>query len=1574
MLYAGTSFAETNYTVYDALDRPIRAIVNWDGTTNPVTTAHNAFPHGTGNTLNLVTETSYNARGLVRKQTDVLGNVTLMGYDDADRLVKTVVSASQADYNNDYIGTTAYPNPDPDLSDYVPNSASDKDIITQSRYDAVGNLIETIDPLGISSFTVYDVLNRPIKTVRAAKASATVALNSGDVGYVAANDPRSGSYVVSTTPDRDLIEMTTYDALGRVVRTKRLMENRLAAIEWETTLYGFDALGRQVKVVRIASDPDYDLTDDPSLSGYAANTDPDQDIVTITAYDEYGRVMYSEDTLGQRTWTAYDGLNRAVKTIANAVGTATDGSSNDPRSTTYDPSDYADEDLITRMVYNTEGQLEETEDAFERKTYNVYDSMGRVIRSVTNHVSQGESPDLWEWNNGWKKSNGVTDIDQGFLDRNLVTQTEYDAQGRVVKTITNLGLETRTEYDVLGRRTRTIRNYVNGVYASAEPDRDLIETVTYDLAGRVVTRAMTNNSGSPQTRMVYDALGRTVRTIGSYTAQYTEQGETDPATWVWDDTDARWELANGTAIAHGTAKDRNRISETVYNKVGQVTATRDTRGTRTTFTYDAAGRRLTTVYAAGSALALTERGCYDKAGRTLRRISAWSGTGDPDARSTSGVWTFNPSTHGADNDTDLISTMTYDRASRQVAMTNPAGNTTQTVYRKDGQVMSVTDPLTVTTAYRYDKARRRVKVVQSYQAPSGDPALWTWNNNRWEDNNDDAVTFGTLNDQNIIVAAAYDKSGRVLSLRDPRGALTSFSYDLTDRRTGMTNPLNQTWASEMWPAAVGTPSGYILTGETIEWATDEEGVYTIRIFDRVGRLTNLWYNESISPKPTPDVNFTLDALGRRLVMTEKRGSATVRKTTFAYDEADRMTSAAFDNDGNGTTDETVSYGYDLGGLRTQLTLPGTLNVTYSYDARGQIVSIDDWDNAASTITYDKVGRRKTMARPNSVTTTQTYDPAGRLLSLLHATGGTTLAQYTYTVNGRGDRATAAETVRKADGTTDAWNIAYTYDALARVRQVYTSQSGTALRRHEYAFDIAGNRTSETVTLGIGTPGSGTGWSYNLGNQIAGYTYDARGNLTNDGVNTTTWDRANRLLSTAGVTTTYDGLGNRVTRTAGGVTTRTLLDLQPGLPQSLASTTGSNVTRHVHAQGDLLAHKDSAGNWEWMLNDGLGSVRGVVSNAGSVLEHRHFDPFGNLYAGTMAQTDFGFTGEPFDATSGLVYLRARHYRPANGTFASRDPFEGTMTRPMSRNGYSWVEGRVADGRDPSGMVCAISSYNALRERSTLLLDYARKWNRIPVSDCISLGGSSNVVRNQCLNISTPSCSTTFSDEAFAYLMASILHQEAMLQEGLEAVSSSFRDNLGVIAGYFSGYDASVGIAQLRPSRVRELFSGIIVGPDNSTIFTFDTSRLQNAMDVRQDIEMGLSPIENDPFYQYMRELKFLRMDDVSMDLLGANIYRGIIRINTGVLSDVRTPSVFNLAAWHNTGIQGGIQNPYDAKAVTYANLVMQHMVDFVEGNCDLGFGTRPIPWSDFMYYNNTDEPHIQATWSGLRANITWGAFP
>ncbi|MBE2270825.1 MAG: hypothetical protein IAE80_21475, partial [Anaerolinea sp.] len=51
----------------------------------------------------------------------------------------------------------------------------------------------------------------------------------------------------------------------------------------------------------------------------------------------------------------------------------------------------------------------------------------------------------------------------------------------------------------------------------------------------------------------------------------------------------------------------------------------------------------------------------------------------------------------------------------------------------------------------------------------------------------------------------------------------------------------------------------------------------------------------------------------------------------------------------------------------------------------------------------------------------------------------------------------------------------------------------------------------------------------------------------------------------------------------------LLDVQPGLAVALSATTGTDVTCYVHSPQGIHAQQDSAGNWEWMVNDGLGSA-------------------------------------------------------------------------------------------------------------------------------------------------------------------------------------------------------------------------------------------------------------------------------------------------------------------------------------------------------------------------------------------------
>jgi RHS repeat-associated protein len=281
-----------------------------------------------------------------------------------------------------------------------------------------------------------------------------------------------------------------------------------------------------------------------------------------------------------------------------------------------------------------------------------------------------------------------------------------------------------------------------------------------------------------------------------------------------------------------------------------------------------------------------------------------------------------------------------------------------------------------------------------------------------------------------------------------------------------------------------------------------------------------------------------------------------------------------------------------------------------------------------------------------------------------------------------------------DGLYDLHTIEYAYDKLLRLLEArYNPGLNTAaadadlLRRYQYTFDRMGNRLSQSIAINGAAP-TVTNYTYNGANQLTagGATYDNNGNLTHDGTLTYTWDRANRMKSLTGaggtISNTSDGLGNRLSTTFGaGVPYKFLLDLQPGLPVMLMLTQGASTNQYLHGPRGILAEK-RVGNWEPILQDGLGSGRVKTDNTAVVQGTELFDPYGNSYSNSGTSGGWhGFTGEVRDGN--FLYLRARHYETLRGTFPSRDPYEGTPQRPMSLNGYSYVEGNVVNLTDPSG---------------------------------------------------------------------------------------------------------------------------------------------------------------------------------------------------------------------------------------------------------------------------------------------------
>ena len=151
-------------------------------------------------------------------------------------------------------------------------------------------------------------------------------------------------------------------------------------------------------------------------------------------------------------------------------------------------------------------------------------------------------------------------------------------------------------------------------------------------------------------------------------------------------------------------------------------------------------------------------------------------------------------------------------------------------------------------------------------------------------------------------------------------------------------------------------------------------------------------------------------------------------------------------------------------------------------------------------------------------------------------------------------------------------------------------------------------------------------------------FDDNGNLLSDGVNTYTYDSANRLISVNSNTTySYNGLGDRYQQTVNNQTTTYVLDLNAGLTQVLDD--GENT--YTYGLGRISQVNTTT---EYFLTDALGSVRQMTNNVGDITLAKKYSPYGtSLSSAGDSETPYGFTGEVTDST-GNIYLRASSCPP------------------------------------------------------------------------------------------------------------------------------------------------------------------------------------------------------------------------------------------------------------------------------------------------------------------------------------------
>jgi RHS repeat-associated protein len=177
---------------------------------------------------------------------------------------------------------------------------------------------------------------------------------------------------------------------------------------------------------------------------------------------------------------------------------------------------------------------------------------------------------------------------------------------------------------------------------------------------------------------------------------------------------------------------------------------------------------------------------------------------------------------------------------------------------------------------------------------------------------------------------------------------------------------------------------------------------------------------------------------------------------------------------------------------------------------------------------------------------------------------------------------------------------------------------------------------------------------------------------------------------------YDGSGSLVEQqtTSNGTTTTSVF---VGDLEEVVTTGGTTTTTtYYYADGKRIALAVN-GVFSYLANDELGSSEVGMDGSGNALASRLYTPYGTArYSQGTMPTDYGFTGQRNDVTTGLQYYGSRFYDPQAAQFVSADTvLPGSGDDPLGLSRYAYVEGNPVIRTDPSGHAWWSGAWNAVQ---------------------------------------------------------------------------------------------------------------------------------------------------------------------------------------------------------------------------------------------------------------------------------------
>jgi RHS repeat-associated protein len=217
------------------------------------------------------------------------------------------------------------------------------------------------------------------------------------------------------------------------------------------------------------------------------------------------------------------------------------------------------------------------------------------------------------------------------------------------------------------------------------------------------------------------------------------------------------------------------------------------------------------------------------------------------------------------------------------------------------------------------------------------------------------------------------------------------------------------------------------------------------------------------------------------------------------------------------------------------------------------------------------------------------------------------------------------------------------------------------------------------------------YSFDANNHISGsaITYDAAGNIINDGFHAYSYDAEGRMLTVDGgsrASYVYDSTGRRVETTVDGTTSDYLYD-----------QTGHAITRIINGgmvSGELYAGAHIAtyygGTTYFEHSDWLGTVRALSDPSGTRDGICTGLPYGDLLNCSGSSLTMHFTDQLHDFESDLEHFLFRQYNPTQGRWMTPAPAgmaAADPANPQSWNRYAYVMNNPLNATDPLGLQSA-----------------------------------------------------------------------------------------------------------------------------------------------------------------------------------------------------------------------------------------------------------------------------------------------